>query len=616
MTFLYPLGLLGLLGIPVLIIIYIIKSKYTEQTVSSTYLWKLSERFLKKKNPFSRLTGLISLILQILAVLAISLTIAHPILTVPGAAQDYCFILDGTGSMQMQHESDVTRFEAGKREIGKLIDDATDGSTFTLIYVADKTSTVYQQTDSKQVATVLLEGLEYSFSENTMADAQAVAQAYFAENSGAAVYLVTDRAYQTHENITLIRLCDESAQNYALSGVTYAVQGEQVVVNGTVTSYRSDATLSLQLFANEDEQPCANATVVTKREKATPFQLTAKLSEFASLRVSIAEGDVLACDNSVVLFDPQSDDTYKILIVSDRPFFIEAALGAVGKTNITVRSTEEYDNDLGYGLYIFDTFTPATMPLDGAIWLINPLASSDDLGFSVQGEMSLTEAGVLELSHDSTSMVQMLTRDMTGEEVHLTRYVKCGMYRKFATLMSYRGNPVVFAGTNLYGNRLCVFAFDLHDSNIAMRMDFVMLIRNLAEYSFPAVLEQNSVYCGDTVDLNVPANTDSIRVESPTGKVQYLGCEGAVASFVPAEAGVHTVTVTVSGSPRTFSVHAAIPEAERNPVVAEKELSLTGNKTEGSFDGTFDALTLMFVLLALLLAADWVVYCYEKYQLR
>ena len=49
MTFLYPLGLLGLLGIPVLIIIYIIKSKYTEQTVSSTYLWKLSERFLKKR---------------------------------------------------------------------------------------------------------------------------------------------------------------------------------------------------------------------------------------------------------------------------------------------------------------------------------------------------------------------------------------------------------------------------------------------------------------------------------------------------------------------------------------------------------------------------------------
>lgn len=616
MTFLYPLGLLGLLGIPVLIIIYIIKSKYTEQTVSSTYLWRLSERFLKKKNPFSRLTGLISLILQILAVLAISLTIAHPILTVPGAAQDYCFVLDGTGSMQMQHESGMTRFEAGKAHIGEMIEQAADGSTFTLIYVAQDTSVVFEQTEHKKAALSLLDGLQYSFSDSTLADAQATAQAYFAKNSGTSVYLVTDKGYQTHENITLIRLCDESAQNYGLSGVTYTVQGDQVSVSGNVTSYRSDATLRLELYADNGEQSVAGADIVVKREKATPFQLTATVAEFASLRVCIANEDVLSFDNSVVLFDPQSDDTYKILLVSDRPFFIEAALGAVGMTNITVRSTEEYQNDMGYGLYIFDTFTPTAMPMDGSIWLVNPLASSDDLGFSVQGEVALPEAGVLQLSTDSTSTVQALTKDMRGEEVHLTRYVKCGMYRKFATLMSIDGNPAVFAGTNLYGNRLAVFAFDLHDSNIAMRMDFVMLVRNLAEYSFPAVLEQNSFDCGDTVQINIPANTDSIRVDSPTGQVQYLSCQGAVASFVPQEAGVYTLTMTVSGSPRTFYLHAAIPEAERNPVVAEKELSLVGTQTAGGFDGTYDALILMFILLALLFAADWVVYCYEKYQLR
>ena len=79
MTFLYPLGLLGLIGIPILIIIYIIKQKYTEQTIASTYIWTLSEKFLKRRNPFSRITGLISLILQILAITLVSLAIAHPI---------------------------------------------------------------------------------------------------------------------------------------------------------------------------------------------------------------------------------------------------------------------------------------------------------------------------------------------------------------------------------------------------------------------------------------------------------------------------------------------------------------------------------------------------------
>ena len=48
MSFSYPLGFLILLFIPVLIILYILKNKFTEQTVSSTFLWKLSEKFLKR----------------------------------------------------------------------------------------------------------------------------------------------------------------------------------------------------------------------------------------------------------------------------------------------------------------------------------------------------------------------------------------------------------------------------------------------------------------------------------------------------------------------------------------------------------------------------------------
>ena len=66
MTFLYPIGLLGLIGVPILIIVYLIKNRYTEQTIASTFLWRLSERFLKRRNPLSRLTGIISLILQLL----------------------------------------------------------------------------------------------------------------------------------------------------------------------------------------------------------------------------------------------------------------------------------------------------------------------------------------------------------------------------------------------------------------------------------------------------------------------------------------------------------------------------------------------------------------------
>ena len=78
MSFLFPLGLLGLIGIPIIILIYILQSKYTEQTVNSTYIWTLSDKFLKRRNPLSGMAGIISLILQLLMVLVISLAIASP----------------------------------------------------------------------------------------------------------------------------------------------------------------------------------------------------------------------------------------------------------------------------------------------------------------------------------------------------------------------------------------------------------------------------------------------------------------------------------------------------------------------------------------------------------
>lgn len=51
MSLLVPLGLLGLLGIAALILIYILKPNYQQKIISSTYVWKLSLRYRKKKIP-------------------------------------------------------------------------------------------------------------------------------------------------------------------------------------------------------------------------------------------------------------------------------------------------------------------------------------------------------------------------------------------------------------------------------------------------------------------------------------------------------------------------------------------------------------------------------------
>ncbi len=621
MSFLYPLGLQGLIGIPILILVYIIKSKYTEQTVASTYLWTLSEKFLKRKRRPSPLAGIISLIIQILAVTAASLAIAHPTITVPNAAGEYCFILDGSGSMSMDAgdpEQTVTRFEAGKQAVKERINDAIDGSIFTLIYAGDTTGVIFERVEDKEQALLLLDELEPAHNTLRLTDALGLAQGYFNENPSILTYLVTDTAYETAENVEVVNVASP-VENYSLSEVSHTRLGDEITVTGMVTSYASDATLTLELCIDGTEPPAAVQTFSVKAGEPAVFALTAEADTYASVSVRIKETDGLASDNLCTLYNISSENSYNTLLISERPFFLESVLKSRLGARIDVVKPEDYNGQRGYGLYVFDTVDPSTMsslPTDGTVWLVNVAGSVEGAGYTVQGEVTLNKAEPLSKSDSSSTATAKLTEDLQGDGIYMTRYIKCGFYRNFTTLLSYKGNPVVFAGTNEHGNREAVFAFDIHDSNLPLLYDFTVLIRNLIRYSFPDMVDTTAYVCGESATVNVIANCESIRVESPSGEVSYLKTDGASDSIRLSEVGTYTVNMTVAGSAREFYLWSAMIPEECDPNPTAEAVALQGTPIEGGFDGKFDPLMILFIALIVLFLADWMVYCYEKYQLR
>lgn len=617
MTFLYPLGLLGLIGIPILIIIYIIKTKYTEQTVASTYLWTLSEKFLKRRNPFSWITGMFSLILQILAITLVSFAIAHPMFTMPGAAYEYCFVLDASGSMNMA-QGDSTRFDRAKAQIAEAIEDAAPGSKFTLVTAGENVTVVYEQLTNQETALNLLAEQECGYDEDSLDLAMSQAQKYFNENSGVKITLYTDTEHGVNENITLVNV-GSLVGNYGIDNVTYNISGGKLSVVGDLISYSGEETLEVSLYVDGEYQTGYLGFV--SEEQPARFQLTCQKDTFASIRVTLDAKDSLPQDNEVCIYDTKSDSAYNTLIVSDHPLFLEASLVSFGHINYTVSGTKDFaeqlDGDVsGYGLYIFDGYTPSVLPNDGAVMFVNPTASVENSGFSVQLTTTLENYGRLDKTESSASLVKTLLAHTDDESIFIKRYVKCGTYRNFTTLYTYRNQPVIFAGTNDYGNRQIVVAFDLHDSEIALQTNIVALMWNFMEYSFPEVVEQKNYYVGDVAQVNVVANCDSIRVESPKGGVSYLSTAMAVSELDLTENGTYTIIATVDGAVRRFQIFAAIPEAERTPAGNAVEISLQGQATEGGFDGSYDPLLILFICLAVIFAAEWGVYCYEKRQLR
>ena len=143
-----------------------------------------------------------------------------------------------------------------------------------------------------------------------------------------------------------------------------------------------------------------------------------------------------------------------------------------------------------------------------------------------------------------------------------------------------------------------------------------MLVRNLVKYSFPEIVDRTDFVTGESAEINVLANCDSIRVDSPLGNVSYLDTVGASVTLPLDEVGVWRITMTVSGSPRIFNIYSSMQPSESIPSPSLASADVSGEATVTGLDGISDLLTAAIIALAVLFSADWMVYCYEKYQLR
>lgn len=612
MSFIYPLGLIGLIGVPLLIIIYIIKTKHTEQIIPSTYLWTLSEQFLKRKKQKKFVSGLVSLILQILVVITVSLLIAHPVITLKNKAKDYCFIIDASGSMEMI-EDGTSKIELGKSEIEEIILESKDGSSYTLVAAGYEARIIYENLENKEKAIELLNKVETTGTTVNFSGIVKYVQERFNENKSLVTYLVTDRDY-TSSNIEVINV-SKTSENFAISSVEYVVEGHSLKVISNIISYASDTSLTLEYYINDSlvkESTFDAQKGVTKEVVETLSQ-----TDFNTLKVVIKNKDGQILDNSYLVYNIEKSTEYNTLIVSDNPFYLYSSIKSVGNTRITMVKPENYSTDTsGYDLYVFDSFTPSVLPSDGTIWLFGVTESIEGVGFSVQDVIENTDGIKLTYPKNSTTTYKTLTAGLEKSDIYVAKYAKYGLYRNFTTLITCEGSPVVFTGLADNGCREVVFAFDLHNSNFALLMDYLVLTKNLLDYSFPSVLTDSTYVSGDTALINVIPGVDSIKITSPKGIVTYVDINKESYDLVLKETGVYTITITSGDDVKDYLVYSSMPVEESKTNYESVELSLQGEVENEFKDGKYDKLIVLFVVLALVFMIDWVVYCYDQYQLR
>ena len=62
-------------------------------------------------------------------------------------------------------------------------------------------------------------------------------------------------------------------------------------------------------------------------------------------------------------------------------------------------------------------------------------------------------------------------------------------------------------------------------------------------YSLPKLCEQDSLSCGDELTINVLANCESIRVNTPSNRSTYLSINESIVKTIVEEIGTYEIIV-------------------------------------------------------------------------
>ncbi len=630
-TFTNLYGLCALIAIPILIIIYLIKNKFTEQVVSTTYIWTLSEKFLKKKKPVSRLASILSLLVQILAVVFISITICQPVIYTPNGADSYVFVLDASASMQIE-ENGVTRFDAAKEKIAEIISSSPNGSKFTIVHAGESVSVVCEEEESPTRALNYLDTLEVEDSSSTLTNAQNTVQAMFSAHPYIKTYVVSDKAFDTINNAQLILVSNE-AQNYSILQASYFLKDEKLYFSGKAISHKSDAQMNVDLLLNGNTTPIATISITLPKGEEVDFEIESPTTSFNRAQLQLSTSDGLKSDDCFILYNDKGDaTTHSILIVSDNDFFLRETFESMGFGNIDTKLTTDTDIDLrGYSLYVFDNYVPSVLPLEGEVWFVNPTDKVNDLNqaqFSVNAVYDDITPIQIDYSTSTSSLVKRILQYTSADSsfnellggfacpIYLKGYSSCTYDGSFTPIMYCDNDPVLFIGENANHQRQVVFAFDFQRSDFVVQYDYMVIMSNLIDYTFPEMLSERNFVCGDSVEINTLNNCDTIKLITPSGEIISLENTNSTNTYVLSKVGEYTVEQRIGTEIKTSSFFVALNKAEGSVNPSEASFDIQGESSSERLPAKYEDLIAWFILLALAFLIDWVVYCYEQYQLR
>ena len=643
MNLLAPLGLLALVGTLVLVLIYLIKPNYQQKFVSSTYIWKLSLKYKKKRVPVSPLRNVLIFLCQLFALAAFGLLVATPVIrqmtTTP--KNEKIAVIDASASMLVK-TTDGSRFERAVAEVATLAEAtlAEEGGAISVIvadseaYVLVSRATSENLTELKtKLASLTEDELKCGFGSADLNGAASLAEDILKQNSESQVLLYTATDYIDKGDFTVVNVASEDDFNVAVLGC-------QPTLSET-NAYSFTVDVGCYGRTKPVEVTCEIYGVNKKRDKDGAVtdpgkSLIAKKTEYFSelsptktmifsvedfpdangepilsyeyMYVHVDEADGFEKDNSYNVYGGEKT-ILRIQYASSQPNnFFSGILRTLrqskkGSFNIEIQEVAPAAAKTeGFDLYIYEHKMPEEMPTDGVVMLVDPDKAPEGSGLRFGDLVSVNSSSTL-----ASGTSHPLTSGVNPDRITVAEYRKVLSSDGYDELLYYHGDPVMLS-KNDDGKKVIVLALNLNKSSLGVVVDFPVLLYNIFEYYLPATLTRNECEVGGTVLLN-PRGTDATFDGPGYAKLPLSELPASYRLTLP---GDYTVTQTdMRGNTEIDQIFVHVPASESD--ITKQVDSLPGLHTETTMvESDIDLLFWIALFALACLFLEWWLHSRER----
>jgi len=539
-TFLAPLAAALAITLPAIVALYFLRIRRPTRIVPALDLWPDQIRDRQANVPWQRLRFSWLLLLQLLVAAVLVAAAVQPALSASANLAPHTIVLiDASASMQAK-DVEPSRLDEAKRQVGAMIDQLGPQDRMTLIAVQSTARIVGSGSGDHDALHRALNAIAPANGPADLSAALSLASGIVRAGEESRAYLFSDGILEP------LRTSFANGLPFPIEYRRVGVSGENVGLTSLVVRAGTQSRAAYLRVHNFGQQPRSftlewrsDAGLIDVRS----VSLAAGQAEDLALPVPDAANTVTArieakdnfgLDDSVTAV-ARAPRAFHVLLVTPGNVFLEQALRLRTDFQLDVIAPAAYRSSTSYAMTVFDRYSPSAMP-DAPFVMVDPPAGSPLAGGAQVGigRVRASDAG------------DPLLNNVSLQDVHIAKSQDMRASTFGRALITSLQTPLVLVRDAPF--RQVLVGFDIHDSDLPLRIGFPVLMQNLSEWMLPPSVPSRSFHPDETVTI-VPENgAKTVTVVRPDGSRRQLAT-GSIATFADTDLlGVYMVEQTVSGN--------------------------------------------------------------------